>query len=105
MLRFVVHSDPTIDILFLTAQEGCIELAGNYVDYGQDNSNETDFNNEYIPPEIVIRHRSTPLSINLYIFPFPSGFILSGNPPGCQCHPVQTENGVNCKLNGYYITN
>ena len=54
MLRFVVHSDPTIDILFLTAQEGRIELAGNYVDYGQDNSNETDFNNEYIPPEIVI---------------------------------------------------
>ena len=52
MLRFVVYSDPTIDILFLTAQEGRIELAVDYVDYGQDNSNKTDFNDEYIPSEI-----------------------------------------------------
>ena len=102
MLRFVVYSDPSIVGLFFTAQEGRIKSARDYVDYGQDNSNETDFNDEY---ESDIQNRNTPLFANLYILPCPSGFILSGNPPGCQCHPVLTANGVNCKLNGYHIIN
>ena len=102
MLRFVVYSDPSIVGLFFTAQEGRIKSARDYVDYGQDNSNETDFNDEY---ESDIQYRNTPLFADLYILPCLSGFILNGNPPGCQCHPVLTANGVNCKLNGYHIIN
>ena len=104
MLRFLVYSNLSSELLFLTAQEERIKLVEDYVDNGQNNySNETDFNHE--SPETDIQYRNTPLLINLKILPCPLGFILFGDPPGCQCHPVLIANGVNCILNGYHIIN
>ena len=49
-----------------------------------------------------------PLFILIDLLPCPPGFILFGDPPGCQCHPVLTANGVDCilnHLNGYHSWN
>ena len=40
----------------------------------------------------------SPLYINYTILPCPSGFSLQGNPPGCYCYPMLTDNGVNCNI-------
>ena len=40
----------------------------------------------------------SPLYINFTVLPCPSGFSLQGNPPGCYCYPVLTDNGINCKI-------
>jgi hypothetical protein len=54
----------------------------------------TDF---FYETDIKLRH--TPLFIKIHFLPCPPGFFLSGDPPGCQCHPILTTNGVNCILN------
>ena len=40
----------------------------------------------------------SPLYINYTVLPCPSGFSLQGNPPGCYCYPMLTDNGVNCNI-------
>ena len=40
----------------------------------------------------------SPLYIDFTILPCPPGFSLRGDPPGCYCDPVLTENGVNCNI-------
>ena len=39
-----------------------------------------------------------PLHINLTILPCSPGFSLQGDPPGCYCFPVLTDNGVTCNI-------
>ena len=41
----------------------------------------------------------SPLYINLNILSCPPGFSLQGDPPGCDCYPVLTDNGVKCYIN------
>ena len=41
----------------------------------------------------------TPLYISLYFLPCPPGLSLQGDPPGCDCYPVFTDNGVKCHMN------
>ena len=46
-----------------------------------------------------------PLFIVMELLPCPPGFIVSGNPSHCLCHPVLTANGIHCMLNhlkGYH---
>ena len=40
----------------------------------------------------------SPLYINFTVLPCPPGFSLQGNPPGCYCYPILTDNGVNCNI-------
>ena len=40
----------------------------------------------------------SPLQIDFTVLPCPPGFSLQGDPPGCYCYPVFTDNGVNCKI-------
>ena len=40
----------------------------------------------------------TPLLISITLLPCPPGFTLLGDPPGCGCYPVLTENNVLCFL-------
>ena len=40
----------------------------------------------------------SPLYINLTVLPCPPGFILQGDPPGCNCHSVLSDNGVKCSI-------
>ena len=42
--------------------------------------------------------RYDPLFINITLLPCPPGFTLVGDPPGCDCHPVLSLNGINCVL-------
>ena len=39
-----------------------------------------------------------PLRIDLTVLPCPAGFSLQGDPPGCYCYPMLTDNGVNCNI-------
>ena len=39
-----------------------------------------------------------PSSINLNVLPCPPGFALQGDPPGCNCYPVLSDSGMECKL-------
>ena len=45
------------------------------------------------------------LFIVIELLPCPPGFVVSGNPSHCLCHPVLTTNGIHCMLNhlkGYH---
>lgn len=37
-----------------------------------------------------------PPLVNITLLPCPPGFILQGEPPGCNCFPVLTKNNVHC---------
>ena len=52
-------------------------------------------NGNYDPS--VCQHFS-PLSINLNVLPCPPGFSLQGDPPGCVCYSVLSDNGVKCNI-------
>ena len=39
-----------------------------------------------------------PLNINFTVLPCPPGFSLQGDPPGCNCYPMLTDNGVSCNI-------
>ena len=44
----------------------------------------------------------SPINLKLYFLPCPPGFSLQGDPPGCDCYPVLTENRVKCDIiNGH----
>ena len=50
----------------------------------------------------------TPLQLNVTLLSCPSGFTLLGDPPGCECCPVLTDNNVNCLFanqSGYHSWN
>ena len=40
----------------------------------------------------------SPVFLNLKFLPCPTGFSLQGDPPGCFCYRVLTDNGVNCNI-------
>ena len=41
---------------------------------------------------------SSPVYIHLTSLSCPPGFSLQGEPPGCDCYPVLTDNGVKCNI-------
>ena len=104
MLNFSVYSNESYDILFLITQETLSLI-----------KSARDHYNDYIScTELDIldcdnsESRSTPLFVNINFLQCPPGFRLFGDPPGCQCHPVLTANGINCVLNrmkGYHEWN
>ena len=50
----------------------------------------------------------TPPLLNITLLPCPPGFSLLGDPPGCDCPPVLTNNNVKCLFinkSGYHIWN
>jgi predicted outer membrane repeat protein len=122
-LNFSVNSNESSDIMFLTVQEAHIKSVEEfYYDYTYRicitihlfDDNDTIYYDDYDDYddcdkiETDIKSRSTPLFVFIDFLPCPSGFILSGNPTGCQCHPVLTANGVDCilnQLNGYHRWN
>jgi hypothetical protein len=92
------------DTLFLLAQETRLNRIENYITYDYDNNDN--LSDEYYYEEVTdffydtdIKLRHTPLFIKVHFLPCPPGFVLSGGPPCCQCHPVLTANGINCILN------
>ena len=40
----------------------------------------------------------TPVFLNITLLPCPPGFILSGEPPVCDCYPVLADNTVECNV-------
>ena len=102
VLNFSVYSNESSEILFLTTHE-TLSLAGDYYNKYihckkvSDNCDDTDI--------IYRKLRTTPLFIDINLLPCPPEFSLSGYPPKCQCRPLLTTNGVNCRiyhLNGCY---
>ena len=98
-----MYSNESDDIFFITTQE-TLNLIKSAVDRYA----------EYIEciklkkKNSHVCYDSTPLFVNIDFLPCPPGFVLLGDPPGCQCHPVLTANGINCELNhenGYHKWN
>ena len=109
-LNFSAYSDMEADVLYLLAQETRKSVIENYFTYYYDDSdNMSGDSEEYydfedtdesdFDYETSIELRNIPLFINVHFLPCPPGFVLSGDPPGCQCHPVLIVNGINCILN------
>ena len=42
--------------------------------------------------------QSNPTVVTIRLLPCPPGFILSSNPPSCQCHPSLAKRGVTCDI-------
>ena len=42
--------------------------------------------------------RTTPVYFNIDLLPCGPGLTILGEPPGCDCYPVLTENGVECNI-------
>ena len=112
VLNFSVYSNESNDILFLTTQE-TLSLIKSAGDYYNDYIRCINFKRKYGVTdcddiETDTDPRTSPVFIDIDFLPCPTGFTLSGDPPGCQCHPVLTTNRVNCKLsrlNGYHKWN
>ena len=120
MLNFSVYSNESNEILVLTVQEAYFKLVGDFyydnkfcIKFIDDNGTvyaiifeTSDFS--CTETESDIQARNIPVFFNIDLLPCPSGFILSGDPPGCQCHPVLTANSIDCilnHLNGYHTWN
>ena len=106
LLNYTVFSNQSSEIMFLAAVESLYSNLDYYYDYNQ--TAEDAYTEEYGDEFIRTRLRNTPVFINVTLLPCPLGFILLGDPPGCDCHPVLTTKGVDCTLNhlnGYHQWN
>ena len=110
--NFSVYSNESHDTLCLTAQEVRIKSVKDYYDYlythiNQFSDNDYDYGYDVYDEnyEYSSVSRNKPLFIYVNLFPCPPGFILFGDPPGCHCHPVLTDNGIDCHLNEYHNWN
>ena len=97
MLNFSVYSNESKEILYLTTKEvQPVDIKAYYIRSMLCLYIYCDIDNEQV---------MSPLFIDIDLLPCPLGFILSGDPPSCRCHPLLIANGVNCILNhsiGYH---
>ena len=87
-LRYTIFSKSGYEVMYLTSSSVSFKDAAKSL-LGLPGSN-------------VVLHVSVTLQ------DCPLGFTLLGDPPGCDCYPVLTENGVNCKFingTGYLLWN
>ena len=101
MLNFSVHSNKSRETIFLTAEETIYRSADEYF---YEATHLDDDHYDYIDTA----SRNTPTFINIMLLQCPPGFTLLGDPPGCDCHPVLSANGVICIINhqsGYHKWN
>ena len=97
MLNFSVYSNESKEILYLTTKEvQPVDIKAYYIQSMLCLYIYCDIDNEQV---------MSPLFIDIDLLPCPLGFILSGDPPSCRCHPLLIANGVSCILNhsiGYH---
>ena len=105
LLNYSVFSNRTNETLLLAAVESLYSDVDYYYDY---QTGEDEYTAQYGDQFIHTRLRNTPVFVNVILYPCPPGFVLFGDPPGCDCNPVLTANGVECvlnHLNGYHKWN
>ena len=96
-LNYTVFSENAYEMLLLTTKQESWNAivhqqtrSYSYSDEGCSNDNTE----KYVSLELLYSQQL--LSINL--LPCPLGFQLRGDPPGCECHPVLSENNVKCQF-------
>ena len=104
MFNYSVYSNRPHDILFLTTQETPIRKSAidYYTDHLLCHLRGSQFCDDFASNVYL---NTIPLFIVIELLPCPPGFVASGNPSHCQCHPVLTANGIHCMLNhlkGYH---
>ena len=105
LLNYSVFSNKSNETLLLAAVESLYSDFDYYYDY---QTAEYEYTAKYGDEFIHTRLRNTPVFINVILLPCPPGFVLLGDPPGCNCHPILTAYGVECILNylsGYHKWN
>ena len=105
LLNYSVFSNRSNETLLLAAVESLYADFDYYYDYQE---GEYEYTREYGNEFIHTRLRNTPVFVNVILLPCPPGFVLLGDPPGCNCHPELTAHGVECildDLDGYHKWN
>ena len=108
-LKFSVYSNKSNEFIILSPNEDILEnyvLNSNESYDDHDNDNDRDYYDEYY--YYVDSLRYIPLLIDITLLPCPPGFVLIGEHPGCDCHPVLTANAIKCvihDLKGYHKWN
>ena len=105
LLNYSVFSNRSNETLLLAAVESLYSDFDYYYDY---QTAEYEYTAEYGNEFIHTCLRNTPVFINVILLPCPPGFVLLGDPPGCNCHPILAAYGVECilnHLNGYHKWN
>ena len=104
-LKYSVFSSKSNETLLLAAVESLYAPFDYYYNYQKAEDQYTrDYGDEFIHSRL----RNTPVFISITLLPCPPGFVLLGDPPGCNCHPELTANGVECTLNhltGFHMWN
>ena len=104
-LNYTVFSQNKYEMLALTTKQeswSVVEQLLFTIDYYASAPNRCHHIKGYVGIELLY----TPLGLNITLLPCPLGYQLRGDPPGCDCHPVLTENYVNCQFinhTGYLI--
>ena len=106
-LNYTVFSENAYEMLLLTTKQESWnaivhQQTHSYSYYDEGCSNDNQVAEKYVSLELLYSQQL--LSINL--LPCPLGFQLRGDPPGCECHPVLSENNVKCQFinhTGYHI--
>ena len=94
-LNYTVFSENAHEMLLLTAkQESWNAIVHEQNSYKYDKDCATRFPNSYVNLELLYSQ----LRLNINLLPCPLGFQLRGDPPGCECHPVLSENNVKCQF-------
>ena len=99
IFNFSVYSNESHNCtLFLTTQENPVRKSAR--EYFMDHMKcHTQHGFVCDDIEINLQLSMIPLFILIDLLPYPPGFIVSGDPIGCQCHPVLPANGLDCVLN------
>ena len=97
-LQYSVYSACDHEVITLTAEVGTVGLYGDRDALEHDSKQyESDLDASYrgiIPPSLL----TTPVYINITLLPCPTGFNLTGDPPGCECYSVFGSNHISCDV-------
>ena len=104
-LNYTVFSENAYEMLLLTTEQESWNAIVHQQTHSYSYFDKVCSSNDakdYVNLELLYSQQL--LSINL--LPCPLGFQLRGDPPGCECHPVLSENNVKCRFinhTGYHI--
>ena len=105
MVNYTLLSKNTHEILYLDTYQRQRVDQENYADHKQ--LLERDLVTVHHPLGIIGKElRVTPIFVNITLIPCPLGFTLMGDPPGCDCFPILTQNNVMCSFSngtGYVL--
>ena len=112
-LNFILLSSNTYEVIYFTIKPVSLTTAQLLFSQARSKNDFCDIGSHTVCYRDVIQNNITkssllPQLIYIDLLPCPLGFTLLGNPPGCDCYPILTENDVTCLFEnrtGYHSWN